>query len=89
MASVERKAAEYLIAAVSKPGFSLAVFADSIKNMHPTHQQSLMRAFMSVIDAWYSEYQLGYYDLRNQGTMFTAARIREALDQSPIELPYI
>jgi hypothetical protein len=89
MTAIERKAADKLVEAVSKPGFSLAVFGDAIKNMHPTHQQSIMRAFMAMVDALYSDYTLGYYDQRNQGTMFTAARIREALDQSPIDLPYI
>lgn len=89
MALIERKAADNLLAAVSKPNFSLVLFADVIKNEHPTHQQSIMRALMAVVDALYTDYELGFYDARNEGTMFTAARIREALDQSPIPLPYI
>ncbi len=89
MSAIERKAAEKLIEAVSKPNFSLAVFADAVANQHPTHQQSLMRAFMACIDAWYEMYCAGHYDARNTGTCMASARMREALDQSPIALPYI
>jgi len=85
----ERKAAENLLKAISDPTFSLPVFADSIRVMHPTHQQSLMRAYMACIDIWYVMYQEGFYDARNEGTCMASARMREALDQFPIALPYI
>lgn len=89
MSAIERKAVERLIEAVSKPNFSLPVFADAVKSQHPTHQQSLMRAFMACIDQWNEMYACGYYDARNEGTVFAAARMREALDHHPIALPYI
>jgi len=89
MTAIERKTAEKLIAAISQPNFSNVVFADAIRNQHPTHQQSLMRALMACVDTWYEMYGLGYYDGRNEGTCFAAARMREALDQSPIHLPYV
>lgn len=89
MSAIERKAAEKLIEAISKPNFSLVVFADAVTNQHPTHQQSLMRAFMACIDQWYIMYGQGHYDERNRGTCYTAARMREALDHSPIPLPYV
>lgn len=85
----ERKAAEALLRAVSDPTFSLPVFADCIRVMHPTHQQSLMRAYMATIDAWYEMYKAGFFDARNEGTVMASARMREALDQHPIALPYI
>lgn len=89
MSAIERKAAEKLIAAISQPNFSNVVFADAISNQHPTHQQSVMRALMACIDTWYNMYAYGHYDLRNEGTCKAAARMREALDESPIALPYI
>ena len=89
MAALERKAAENLLKAVSDPTFSLAVFTDHVMNLHPTHQQSLMRAYMACIDGWYDKYTMGYFDARNEGTVMASARMREALDQHPIALPYI
>lgn len=89
MTAIERKAADKLIAAISQPNFSNVVFADAIRNAHPTHQQSVMRAFMACVDTWYNMYAYGHYDMRNEGTVTAAARMREALDANPIALPYI
>jgi len=89
MAAAERKAVEKLVSAISQPGFSMVVFADAISDQHPTHQQTIMRAFSAAVDVWYGMYQLGHYDLRNEGTVFTAARMRESLDHHPIPLPYV
>jgi len=85
----ERKIAEKLIAEVSAPGFSLAVFADAVINQHPTHQQTLMRALVSVIEKYAEGYIVGHFDERNRGSYEAAYRMRQELDRDPVFLPYI
>lgn len=89
MSSKERKVVDKLIAEVSSPVFSPAVFANAIVKEHPTHQQSIMRAFMAVLEAWNDAYIHGHFDERNRGTAESAYRMYQALGDNPPPLPYI
>lgn len=87
--SKERKAVDRLVQDVSSPIFSPAVFANAVINQHPTHQQSIMRAFIAVIEAWNDSYIMGHHDERNRGTCEASYRMWQELQQSPVPLPYI
>jgi len=66
------------------------IFADEITKNHRTLQQSTMKLFYRVIQAWAVYEENGWYDERNEATVKAAKRIIEVLKEERLDFfPHI
>jgi hypothetical protein len=67
----------------------IAVFTDTVRSQHRTHQQNLMRMFMGMIKVWADEYDRGRYDARNEETCEFARKIQNLVEDNRTYFPFI
>lgn len=87
----EKKAAERFAKDVSDFNFNAGLFAMCVGDLHRTSQQRVMEAFLFTINKWAGDYENGLFDARNEETVLTAKRIKDALEPFgfPELLPFI
>ena len=89
--SDEQKTARKFGREVSNFNFNAGLFAMSVGELHRTEQQRVMEAILFTINKFAIDYETGNWDARNEETVLTAKRIKDALEPFgvPKLLPFI
>jgi hypothetical protein len=75
-----QKIARDLVNAVNEMNFDKETFAQEIRRGHRTTQQSVMSAFITLVEQWGDDFETGNFDLRNEDTVKIADDILQKVE---------